>query len=201
MVDDPKQFLTPAQVSALIMATPWPYNVLVHTAAWAGLRAGELAGLTVGDVELPPAVTEPECPDQARLSAGAARGEGHRGPIGLRDSEDAWPQSAGIAHPRGDGVTARLPRGAPQSHDPSAPLWPGMALARPRPTGVAASLAEGDPAASTAKVKVRREAEALAELSVAEAGARLVLGWTAPLRHPTFYKKRCTGLRCCGRIG
>jgi integrase len=50
VVDDPSQFLTAAQVQALTVATPWPYNVLVHLAAWAGLRAGELAGLQVGDV-------------------------------------------------------------------------------------------------------------------------------------------------------
>jgi len=51
VVDDPKQFLTSVQVSALVAATPWPYNVLVHVAAWAGLRAGELDGLQVGDVD------------------------------------------------------------------------------------------------------------------------------------------------------
>ena len=38
-VVDRAMFLTPAQVSALVDATPWPYNVLVHVAAWAGLRA------------------------------------------------------------------------------------------------------------------------------------------------------------------
>ncbi len=33
-----------------------------------------------------------------------------------------------------------------------------------------------------------RQATTLAELAVAEAEARLVLDWTTPLRHPTFYK-------------
>jgi hypothetical protein len=33
-----------------------------------------------------------------------------------------------------------------------------------------------------------RQATALAELSVAEAEARLVLDWVEPLRHGTFYK-------------
>lgn len=33
VVDDPAQFLTAAQVSALVDATPWPYNVYVHVAA------------------------------------------------------------------------------------------------------------------------------------------------------------------------
>ena len=36
-VDNPTQFLTAAQVTALVAATPWPYNVYVHVAAWAGL--------------------------------------------------------------------------------------------------------------------------------------------------------------------
>src|SRR5204862_330899 len=37
-VDDPAMFLTPAQVRALADATPWPYNVMVHLAAWSGPR-------------------------------------------------------------------------------------------------------------------------------------------------------------------
>ena len=44
VVVDRAQFFTPGQVSAFVDATPWPYNVLVHVAAWAGLRAAELAG-------------------------------------------------------------------------------------------------------------------------------------------------------------
>jgi integrase len=54
IVDDPSQFLTAAQVQALTDATPWPYNVYVHLAAWAGLRAAELCGLFVSDVVLLP---------------------------------------------------------------------------------------------------------------------------------------------------
>ncbi len=53
VVDDPDMFLTAAQVSALIDATPWPCAVLVHLAAWTGLRAAELAGLQVGDIAWP----------------------------------------------------------------------------------------------------------------------------------------------------
>lgn len=53
-LDNPSQFLTAAQVTALAQATPWPYNVYVHVAAWAGLRAAELCGLMVGDVDLSP---------------------------------------------------------------------------------------------------------------------------------------------------
>ena len=50
VVDDPNQFVTALQVSALVDATPWPFDVYVHLAAWSGLRAGELAGLQVDDV-------------------------------------------------------------------------------------------------------------------------------------------------------
>lgn len=53
VVDDPAMFLSASQVAALVAATPWPYNVLVHLAAWSGLRAAELAGLQVGDMTLP----------------------------------------------------------------------------------------------------------------------------------------------------
>ncbi len=45
--------MTAEQVSALVAAMPWPYNVLVYVAAWSGLRAAEIGGLQEGDVELP----------------------------------------------------------------------------------------------------------------------------------------------------
>jgi integrase len=38
------------------------------------------------------------------------------------------------------------------------------------------------------RAKARRQASALANLSTAEAGERLVLDWTIPNRHATFYK-------------
>lgn len=53
VVDDPDQFLSAEQVTALVEATPWPYNVQVHVGAWAGLRAAELAGLQVGEWNYP----------------------------------------------------------------------------------------------------------------------------------------------------
>ncbi|ADG78051.1 Integrase family protein OS=Tsukamurella paurometabola (strain ATCC 8368 / DSM / CCUG 35730/ CIP 100753 / JCM 10117 / KCTC 9821 / NBRC 16120 / NCIMB 702349/ NCTC 13040) OX=521096 GN=Tpau_1423 PE=4 SV=1 [Tsukamurella paurometabola] len=45
-------FLTAEQVEYLTAATPWPYNILVHMAAWTGLRSGELTGLQIGDIDL-----------------------------------------------------------------------------------------------------------------------------------------------------
>lgn len=62
VVDDPEMFLTAQQVAALVDATPWPCSVMVHTAAWSGLRAAELADLQVGDVELPERPINPNAP-------------------------------------------------------------------------------------------------------------------------------------------
>lgn len=62
VVGDPDMFLTAAQVAALVDATPWPCNVMVHLAAWSGLRAAELAGLQVGDIELPEPSINPNAP-------------------------------------------------------------------------------------------------------------------------------------------
>lgn len=66
----------------------------------------------------------------------------------------------------------------PCRDEPTAPLFPSVRLLPPRPTGVAAAPGEA----------ARRQATALADLSVADAVERLVLDWYAPNRHATFYK-------------
>ncbi|WP_338101414.1 tyrosine-type recombinase/integrase [Mycolicibacter arupensis] len=193
VVDDPKQFLTPPQVSALVAATPWPFNTLVHTAAWAGLRAGELAGLTVGDVELPAPSLNPNAPAKpgtlrvqraarvigAELVYVTPKTPGSNRRVSLTPQTTALLRDYLAEHPRAD--------------DPTAPLWPSMALTPPRPTGVAiadlgAATGDGNAATPIVRAKARRQADALAVLSVADAEARLVLDWSSPLRHPTFYK-------------
>jgi integrase len=196
VVDDPAQFLTAAQVSALVDATPWPYNLLAHVAAWSGLRAAELGGLTVGAVELP----EPPMNPNAPAKTGS-----------LRVMQAAWPSATVMYGPlKTDQSYRRVPlmpettellrdylARHPRGNDPEAPLWPAMVLTRPRPTGVRATPAEPGaattgvedaPPSASAKARARRQAEALAELTEAEAKARLVLDWTQPLRHATFYK-------------
>jgi integrase len=197
VVVDRAQFLTPAQVSALVEATPWPYNVLVHVAAWAGLRAAELGGLTIANVELPDPHLNPNAPakpgvlrvQQAARANGAAI---EYGPLKTKQSYRRVPLTAEttallrdylVQHPRGD--------------EPDAQLWPSMVLTRSRPTGVRATpghtgaattgVEEVAPSA-TAKDRARRQANALAELTVEDAEKRLVLDWTQPLRHATFYK-------------
>ena len=74
VVVDRAQFLTPAQVSALVDATPWPYNVLVHVAAWAGLRAAELGGLHHRERRTAGPAIKPERPGEARRVARRAGG-------------------------------------------------------------------------------------------------------------------------------
>jgi len=71
----------------------------------------------------------------------------------------------------------------PRRGDRTAPLFPGMTLTMPRPTGV-----RGADDATTCKALRLRQAAALAELSVAGAEERLALDWAESLRHGTFYK-------------
>lgn len=99
------------------------------------------------------------------------------------------------------GLTASLVRNYlakhPRRQEPGAPLFPGTRLTTPRPTGVRSTptapgaatetVREAAPSAS-AKDRARRQADALAELTVEETEKRLVLDWTQPLRHPSFYK-------------
>jgi integrase len=197
VVDDPAQFLTPAQVSALVAATPWPYDTLVHVAAWAGLRAGELDGLMVGNVELPDPSLNPNAqakPGHLRIVQ-AARPNGaavEYGPLKTDQSYRRVPLT-----PETTAALRRYLTEHPRRLEPDAPLWPAMALTRPKPTGVrtppadtgaAATGGAGATPSAAAKARALRHAEALVELTVDEAEARLVLDWDTPLRHPTFYK-------------
>jgi integrase len=178
VVDDPSLFLTAAQVSALAEATPCPYNVLVHLAAWSGLRAAELAGLQVGDVTLPKPSLNPNVPAKpgtVRVERTVAWVGGeltHTNPK-TKGSRRNVPIAA---------TTVRMLRGYlaehPRGGEPTAPLFPSVSLARSRPTGV--KNPEG--------VSAANQATALARLTPAEAAERLALDWTQPYRHATFYK-------------
>lgn len=181
VVDDSEQFLTAAQVSALVDATPWPYNVMVHLAAWSGIRAAELAGLQVGDVELPATSLNPNSaakPGLLRvertvmvidgvLSYDTPKTKGSRRRVPLTPATVGILRDYLAAHPRGD--------------EPGAPLLPASALVAAKPTGRRATDGSG-------KRIVPKAEEVLAALSVAEAEERLTLDWSEPLRHPSFYK-------------
>lgn len=177
-VVDRSECLNPKQVAALVDATPWPYNVMTHLAVWTGLRAAELGGLTIGAVELG---KNPH----VRVEQ-AARPNGplvEYGPLKTQQSYRRVPLTA---------ETAELLRAYLKSHarasEPTAPLFPGMSLAPAKPAGVRATTATGEIDDRGAKYVARRQATALAELSVRETEARLELDWGSPLRHPTFYK-------------
>lgn len=186
-VDDPAMFLSAAQVAALVAATPWPYNLYVHLAAWSGLRAAELAGLRVSDLKLPPPSMNPNAPakpgtvrvDRTIAWAGATataippKTKGSRRTVPLTPATTALLREYLAVHPRRD--------------DPTAPLFPNVHLHPPRPTGVAypltpnqwfrgdETLNQGLPGIEPgSRATARRQANALAYLSTVEAGERLV---------------------------
>jgi integrase len=191
-VDDPAMFLTPAHVASLVAATPWPFSVMVHLAAWSGLRAAELAGLRVGDVVVPKAALNPNAatkPGTVRVEQTIAwtgatptaippKTKGSRRTVPLIPATTALLRDYLAVHPRRE--------------EPTAPLFPNVRLRSPRPIGVEPlTLNQGlqDPGIEPgSRETAQRQAIALADLTVAEAGERLMLDWTAPNRHATFYK-------------
>lgn len=182
-VVDRAQFLTAAQVSALVDATPWPYNVLVNLAAWSGLRAAELGGLQIQDIEVSSNGGMKIHVERTAAAHGLTKTDGSMRVVPVPGPTASLVREYLAEHPR------RLEAGAP--------LFPGMRLTTPRPTGMRADNAapgaattgvkEAAPSA-TAKERARRQADALAELTVEDAEKRLVLDWNQPLRHPSFYK-------------
>lgn len=162
-----EQFLTADQVEALTDATPWPYNVYAHVAAWSGLRAAELCGLQVQDVELP-------ADSHGSLRVERTWRQNAYGPTKTANSFRRVPLPGETS-----GLLAEYLAAHPHRGNPTAPLFPAMRLVVPRPTGLR-SKETGDPA--------DRQAAALAALTVAEAESRLVLDWSRPLQHPNFYK-------------
>ncbi|CAN5672064.1 hypothetical protein BH09ACT7_BH09ACT7_37490 [soil metagenome] len=187
VVDDPAQFLTPTQVTSLTDATPSPYNVYVHTAAWAGLRAGELCGLQVADVELPPPSLNPNAPAKS-------------GALHVRRTVIRVGNALAYDTPKTAGSLRRVPMTAattevlrdylaihPRRDEPTAPLFPGMRLTTPPPSTGPKPAKRGSEAPHW-RTAIDRQTNAMAALSVAEAEARLILDWDTQLRHTTMYK-------------
>lgn len=162
-------------------ATPWPFNVQVHVAAWAGLRAAELAGLQVGDVDLPARLLNPNARpkpgtlrvDRTVITVDGAlvydtpKTRGSRRRVPLTPATVELLRDYLAQHPRAD--------------DPTAPLFPAMKLIPQKPTGVKAT-------DETGRRVFPKAEDALAALTVEKAEARLTLDWDAMLRHQTFYK-------------
>lgn len=161
---------------------------MVHVAAWSGLRAAELAGLRVGDVDLP----TPSLNLNAPTKPGALRVERTARLVGTNMTYLA---------PKTKGSRRKVPLTAattellrdylaehPHADESTAPLFPAMTLTVPKPTGVQALDPDGKPTSRDRRAVVLRQATALAELSVAEAEDRLLLDWSEPLRHGGWYK-------------
>jgi len=174
VVDDPTQFLTARQVGALVDATPWPYCVMVHLAAWSGLRAAELGGLQLGDIDLPPCSGKPGTLRVERTSIvvdgrtvyDTPKTRGSRRRVPLTQDAVTLLRTYLELHPRKD--------------DAVAPLFPAFGLVGQKPTGLRATDHEGKRLIPTAS-------EALAGLSTSDAERRLSLNWTNPVRHTNFY--------------
>ena len=180
--DNPASYLTAQQVTAIVAATPWPYNVYVHLAAWAGLRAGELCGLTIADVDLPPSLPKYIAPDSIRPKAIAQtpRGITQARPGQLHVQRSARPLDGVVAYmpPKSPGSRRRVPltpetaellrdylaehpRAAePSAQSNSAPLFPGLGAHTPR----------------------------LGQPTLDQPG-QPTLDWANPLRHGRFYQK------------
>lgn len=113
-------FLTPAQVEALAVQLPEPYDLLVRFLAYTGLRVAEASGLNVGDVDLFAARQIAVRRTRKKVNGGwevhtTKNGKPRRVPLlpaWLRDDMAAFLKK----HPNRD--------------NPDAPLWPGTAALR-----------------------------------------------------------------------
>lgn len=176
VVDDPSQYLSARQIAALVDATPWPYGVMVHMAAWTGLRAAELGGLQVGDIDIPSTAGRPGAVRVERtsivvggvMSYDSPKTRGSRRRVPLTPDTVAILQKYLELHPRASEVRA--------------PLFPSFSMVVVKPTGLRATNAHGTRIVPTAD-------EVLAALTTTEAELRLRLDWTRSVRHTNFYSK------------
>ncbi len=159
---------------------------MVYAAVWAGLRAAELAGLQVGDVELSPAPLDPNAPAKSgalrvERTAATVRAASEDAPsfrydtTRTRGSRRRVPLTPAMGEVLADYLAAH-----PRASEPGEPLLPVATFTPQKPTGLRATDADGRRVVPTAE-------EALAAMSVPEA-ERLVLDWAAPVRHGAFYK-------------
>lgn len=117
-VVDERQFLTPAQVSAVASALEAKephFGLIVRMAAYTGLRAGELAALRVRDINMLHRVVEV----RRTVSRRAGHGWTVTAPKSKRSARDV-PLTRSLAEELREWLSAH-----PNATDPDAPLWPG----------------------------------------------------------------------------
>ena len=115
-------FLTPEQVAALAAAIEPRYRAWVLTGAYAGLRWGELAGLRVGDLDLPRErlrVERTVSPLRGRPTEGPPKGKGSRGTVPLAPwlALELAEHVRRYAEPGPEGYVFPAPAGGPLRHD------------------------------------------------------------------------------------
>ncbi|MDV7135411.1 tyrosine-type recombinase/integrase [Williamsia muralis] len=183
-VEDTAAFLTAEQVDYLADASPWPYNVFMHLAAWSGLRSAEMGGLQIGDLEL----SRRGGAVQVRRTVMIVDNRAVYDSPKTRRSRRRVPLTA-----RTVGVLADYLASHPRRNDLTAPLFPNAMLVAPKPTGKRAPKHPVDTpfvdrAGRSREGEPMTPGEQAALLSVAEAQDRLNLDWSEPLHHKTFYK-------------
>ena len=115
---DERHFLNAIQVEALaqaMAAKEMHFGLLIRMAAWTGLRAGELAALRVGDIDLAAGVV------QVRRTVRRAKGGrwAYSSPKSRRSVREV-PLEPALAAELREWLAAH-----PLEHDPGAALWPG----------------------------------------------------------------------------
>lgn len=114
---DERRVLTIAEVERLVAATPVPYRAFVATAAWTGMRLGELRALTWRDVDLQTRlIVVNKTRYRQRVQFATKNGETRIVPVPphLADELERWR----AARPRGeDDVVFCGPRGTPLDGD------------------------------------------------------------------------------------
>lgn len=151
------RFLEPKEVTRLAEAHPPPYRLLVLTAAYVGLRWGELVGLSLGSVDLPLAERSPWSVNSSRSTDGLSTVPRRRGPAFVQSaSPRASPASSAStsapppSSPRGSRSQVR--RGAPLRRSNYRRVWSkatekaglaGLRFHELRHTSMAQAVAQG----------------------------------------------------------
>lgn len=115
---DERRILSIEEVERLIAATPVPYRALVATAAWTGMRLGELRALTWADIDLDARlITVNKTRYRHQVQAGTKNGADRVVPIPSHLAAElaAYRASARPAH--ADSLVFRTTRGSPIDAD------------------------------------------------------------------------------------